>query len=125
MRSIWLSLSIFLMTTLIVGCSVLNTAAQDQAALDQLREAGSDMTKPHPFDFYIYHPEKAGAIEICGELQDEGFKVTVREGAQGNEWLCFASHSFVPSVEKLAELEEKFEGLVEVYGGEYDDLPKT
>ena len=36
------------------------------------------------------------------------------------EWLCLASISFIPSVEKLSELKILFEELIDQYDGEYD-----
>ena len=120
MRKTWLILSFLIIGVMIGGCGSGNSTAQDQAALDSLREAGSEMTMLHPFDFYIYHHDKAGAKQICTLLLQDGFEVIVREGAGGDDWLCFASLSFVPSFEKLSELQEKFENLTSQYGGEYD-----
>jgi hypothetical protein len=44
----------------------------------------------------------------------------VKEGAVEGEWLCLASLSFIPSLEKLSELQTVFEALINQYGGEYD-----
>lgn len=107
------------------GCAILNSNQSDQAALDSLREAGSDLTKPHPFDFYLYHDDQSGARIICAELEKEGFLVTVQAGAIEGEWLCLASLSFVPSARKLSELQEGFEELIATYGGEYDGWETT
>jgi regulator of RNase E activity RraB len=114
----YLILLILLVAT--TGCSLFNFANSDQAALDSLLEAGSDFSKLHPFDFYVYHNEKSGAERICADLADEGFQVVVREGAVAGEWLCLASISFIPSIEKLSEFQIVFEELIDQYGGEYD-----
>jgi hypothetical protein len=119
-RSDRMTLSILLIAAFIRGCSLLNAAPSDQAVLDSLRDAGSDMTKSHPFDFYLYHPDETGAAQICTQLRGEGFQVTVREGAVDGDWLCLASLSFVPSIEKLSELRVKFDHLIDQYGGQYD-----
>ena len=102
------------------GCSILNFAESDQAALDSLRDAGSDFTKVHPFDFYLYHPEESGAEQICAHLRSQGFQIAVKEGAVEVEWLCLASLSVIPSIEKLSELQDVFDALIHQYGGEYD-----
>jgi hypothetical protein len=78
------------------------------------------MAKVHPFDFYFYHPDQTGAEQICMQLRADGFQASVMEGAFEGEWLCLASLSFVPSIDKLSELQEKFESLIDQYGGEYD-----
>ena len=102
------------------ACDMLNLSKTDQATLDSLRDAGSDLSKVHPFDFYLYHENKAGAQRICAELEQSGFQVSVSEGAIQGEWLCLARLSFLPSVEKLSELSRVFEELINVHGGEYD-----
>ncbi len=102
------------------ACDLLNLSKTDQATLDSLRDAGSDFSKVHPFDFYLYHENKAGAQRICAELEQSGFQVSVSEGAIQGEWLCLARLSFLPSVEKLSELSRVFEELINVHGGEYD-----
>jgi len=105
---------------LLAACINLTLEQSDQAALESLREAGSDLSKPHPFDFYLYHNNKSGAQRLCGELNKMGFQVNVREGAIENEWLCLARQNFIPSENKLAELSQVFEELISTYGGEYD-----
>ncbi|MCJ7535663.1 MAG: ribonuclease E inhibitor RraB [Anaerolineales bacterium] len=105
---------------LTIGCSSPNFADSDQAALDSLRDAGSDLAKTHPFDFYFYHNNKAGAQFICAELEKDGFHAAVQEGAIEGEWLCLASMSFIPSIEKLTDVQSVFDELISTYGGEYD-----
>lgn len=73
------------------GCGLLGGRNSDQATLDQLREAGSDLSNSHPFDFYLYHPDQDGANELCAALAADGFQVSVQESAAGGDWLCLAS----------------------------------
>jgi hypothetical protein len=120
MKWLRILLSITLLTILINSCSLLSLTDSDQAAFESLRDAGSDMSQVHPFDFYLYHPDETGAVQLCTQLQVDGFSVIVREGALEGEWLCMASLSFIPSIDKLAELEDKFESLILQFGGEYD-----
>jgi regulator of RNase E activity RraB len=120
LRKIPYILSILIVGVLAGGCSILNSAASDQAALDSLLDAGSDFTEVHPFDFYLYHPDQSGAEQICAQLRAQDFEVAVKEGAIEGEWLCLASLSFIPSMEKLSELQDEFEALISQYGGEYD-----
>jgi regulator of RNase E activity RraB len=102
------------------ACSFLDLAESDQTALDSLRDAGSDFSKIHPFDFYIYHNNQSGAQKICEELELDGFQVSVQEGATEGDWLCLARLKFIPSIEKLSELQVVFEDLIAKFGGEYD-----
>jgi hypothetical protein len=102
------------------GCSLIDGGSTDQATLDQLRDAGSDLSKPHPFDFYLYHAEQSGAEQLCTALSTDGFQVSVRESAAGGEWLCLASFTMLPTIENLTELDARFSRLIDQYGGEYD-----
>ena len=102
------------------GCGSLSADDQDQAVLESLREAGSDFSQIHPFDFYVYHPTRAGAGQLCDQLLAKGFQISVREAATGNDWLCFASLSFAPSIDKLTEIRSMIEDLTNQFGGEYD-----
>jgi hypothetical protein len=77
MRRLQFVLALLIIAVILSGCGQLFPDDSDQAAFDSLREAGSDLTKSHPFDFYIYHPEEAGARQICSELRTEGFQVSV------------------------------------------------
>ncbi len=120
MQKIRRSTLLFISILLFTGCGLLNLSESDEAALDSLRDAGSDFSKIHPFDFYLYHDEKLGAQELCAELRDKGFEVTVREGAIAGEYLCLASRSFIPSIEELSEIQSLIEDLINQYGGEYD-----
>lgn len=115
----WL-IMIFALSAILPACSQFSPTASDQAALQSLQEAGSDLTKPHPFDFYLYHSEQSGALNVCDQLQNEGFKTTLREGANSGEWLCLASKTFIPSLENLAEIQSHLSDLAGQYGGEYD-----
>lgn len=120
MRLKTLLLVIPMVGLLISGCGLLNSGSSDQATLDALQEAGSDLSKIHPFNFYLYHPEQLGAQQLCASLRDKGFQVTVRRGAIEEEWLCQATLNMVPSIEKLTKLNTVFNGLIDQYGGEYD-----
>jgi len=102
------------------GCGGLSAANSDQATLDALQNAGSDLTKVHPIDFYFYHNEQLGAQQLCAALRDQGFQITVRSGAIEGEWLCLASLNMVPSIDKFIELNSVFDEFIDLYGGEYD-----
>jgi len=110
-----------LLATIVVGgCGLIGGSSSDQATLDQLSEAGSDLSRPHPFDFYLYHPEQSGAELLCSALISEGFEVSIGESATGGDWLCLASLTMLPTIENLTELGTTFTRLIDQYGGEYD-----
>lgn len=113
-------LLIVIMTILSTACSTTGADQSNQEALDTLKEAGSDFSQIHPYDFYLYHHNNAGSQRICVELNQDGFQVSVQEGAIEGEWFCLARLSFLPSIEKLSEIDEVFDDLIRDYGGEHD-----
>jgi Regulator of ribonuclease activity B len=68
--------------------------------------------------FYFYFPARASADELAMVLENEGFEVKVRMGADNVNWLTLATKEIGPS--ELDVLEERFEELAKSHGGEYD-----
>jgi len=71
--------------------------------------------------YYFYFPKKLNAETAGDRLRDRGFKVVVRMGADGENWLALATKS--PAAIKGAQMErldEEMETLAKDLGGEYD-----
>ncbi|UUZ47407.1 ribonuclease E inhibitor RraB [Massilia sp. B-10] len=47
----------------------------DAQVVAQLRKAGSDLSKPHPVEFFLYFPSKAAADRVSDKLNSMGFHV--------------------------------------------------
>jgi hypothetical protein len=92
----------------------------DAEVIEQLRQAGSDLRKPHPIEFFFYFPTESAANRACGDLRFQDFSVTVRQGASTSDFLCLATKSLIPTVEELNRLSAEFEGFAVKLGGEYD-----
>jgi hypothetical protein len=92
----------------------------DQQVLDQLKKAGSDLSKPHKIDFFIYFPSEASAKEGAKDIKLEVDDLKVRPGADGSNWLCFATKRMVPNHAELVRLRKKFNEITKKYDGEYD-----
>lgn len=92
----------------------------DKETLDQLRRAGSNLEKPHEFDFYLYFPSQAAAERADAEVQNAGFTAVVRPAATGSDWLCLASKTLVPTLEELSSIRQFFSNLSDNLNGEYD-----
>lgn len=92
----------------------------DEAVLTQLRKAGSNLSKPHPVEFFLYFPTAAVAQGAAEQIRASGFEVKVKPSAKGADWLCFATKTIVPSLSNLQEIREKFTALANSVGGEYD-----
>jgi hypothetical protein len=112
--------SLLLFLVLVSSCGLTSSTDSDEAALESLSRAGSDLSQPHPFDFYLYHRDQSTAQQMCNRLLEEGFSISLREGAVGENWLCLASREFVPSIDTLSVIQDRLAGLAETYAGEYD-----
>ena len=94
--------------------------ARDNAVIDQLRAAGSDLSKPHSLEFYLYVPTEEAARRVEGVLSREGFHVDVRTAALGPGWLALASKTLAPTTTALARIRQLLSKLATEEGGEYD-----
>jgi hypothetical protein len=90
----------------------------DKNALDQLKSAGSDLSKPHHIEFYLLVATQANAEAAQEELRAKGFTVSIREG-DNNNWICAASRTMVPTIRGLAAARLLFGELADRYRGAY------
>ena len=95
--------------------------AGDAAVIHQLRLAGSDLTKPHPIEFFLYFPAESGAQHIAQKLAPLGFASEVKPSAAGSTlpWLLFSTRSMVQT-EEMSRLRVLLEELAAAERGEYD-----
>ena len=109
--------------TLFSGCSIAQTGSQsdpDQQVLDQLKAAGSDLSKPHKIEFFLYFPSEEKANNAAAQLRKEGLTVEVRTAAIGADWLCLGTKEMVPKHSELVRLRNVFERIAKNLNGEYD-----
>ena len=92
----------------------------DELVLDQLRKAGSDLSKPHSVEFYLYLPTQEAAEKAADQIRTNGFDVKVDRAAQGPDWLCLATKSMVPDLTAIETLRAEFDKIAQSLGGEYD-----
>jgi hypothetical protein len=93
---------------------------EDQQVLDQLRAAGSDLSKPHLMEFYLYFPTEELASKVADEIEADGYKVEVKRAPRGSSWMCYVTRRMVPKRAEIAAMGKRFRDLAERYGGEYD-----
>ena len=116
--------SILLTTTLLMGFFSLFGCSEnpdlDESVLVQLKKAGSDLSKPHKIEFFLYFPSQSVAERAALRIRKAGFQVEVRRAAKGNEWLCFATKTMVPELSALQQIRRDFSSLAASLKGEYD-----
>ena len=92
----------------------------DQQVLNQLKKAGSDLSKPHNLEFFLYFPTETSANQAAKDLKIEVDDVEVQPGAKSRNWLCFATKRMVPEHDKLVSLRKRFNEIAHEGGGIYD-----
>jgi len=116
--------SILLTTTFLMGFFSLFGCSEnpdlDESVLVQLKKAGSDLSKPHKIEFFLYFPSQSVAERAALRVREAGFQVEVRRAPKGNDWLCFATKTMVPELSALQEIRRDFSSLAASLKGEYD-----
>ncbi len=92
----------------------------DGQVLDQLKKAGSDLSKVHDIEFFLYFPNQETAENVKKELIVKGFTVELNQSAKGQDWLCQATKKMLPVHTDLVKLRKELTSLAVKYNGEYD-----
>src|SRR5262245_39080067 len=92
----------------------------DAATLDELAHAGSDLTREHNIEFYLYVPQPTDAQDIATELRAESTTVEVTKADDDASWLCLIQRRMIPDMAGLRGLRERFSALAANHDGEYD-----
>lgn len=91
----------------------------DQDAITELQNAaGGD--KETILVHYIYFPAQDAAAAAATSLEEQGFSVESRLGADGINWLVLARHRVVPDESLVERTRAMFEALAHRGNGEYD-----
>ncbi len=101
---------------------------KDLAVLHRLEELGSDLSKPHTVDFFLYFPSEELARSAASEIERDGYVVNVHIAPQPwwrrlfskPEWSCCASKSITPNTEIILKTSAWFNGIAQRLSGQYD-----
>lgn len=100
------------------GCS--KQPDLDESVLIQLKKAGSDLSKPHKIEFFLYFPTEVAAEQAALRVRESGFEVAVKRAEKGADWLCFATKTMIPKLSDLQQIRCDFNSLATAAGGDYD-----
>jgi hypothetical protein len=92
----------------------------DELVLIQLRKAGSDLSKAHEVEFFLYFPTEVVAEQAASHIREAEFEAKVEQSAKGNDWLCLATKKMVPELAALQKIRRDFGSLSDSLGGDYD-----
>jgi len=117
----WLIVMLTMLLGLLPSCGIGQTADPDQIVIEQLGRAGSDLSKPHRIEFFLYFPDSKGASRALVALYGKKFDVDLsRPKKEGEKWLCKANKTMVPELKALQKIRKDFTAIAAANGGEYD-----
>jgi regulator of RNase E activity RraB len=97
----------------------------DATTLAELAKAGSDLGRSHEMEFFLYLPDRTSADAVATQLAAEGFAVGVETSKEGNDWLCLATRTMVPTLDELQRLRRHLAAVAESREGAYDGWGTT
>lgn len=92
----------------------------DGSVLDQLVKAGSDLSKEHQPEFFLYFPDETTAERVAALIHADGFQVTVQRSPAADNWLCLATKTMALTHEEMTAIRGRFMLLASENHGEYD-----
>jgi hypothetical protein len=80
---------------------------------------GAQQQEVRFIDHYLYFPKQSSAKQVGQQLQDRGWLVEIKMGADGKNWLVLAKQS-VPIKQDIEDIRDYLEQLAKGFQGEYD-----
>ena len=115
MRSVMLALAVISLPLALAGCD-----EGDGAVIEQLREAGADLSQPREVRYYLYLPTAADARAVATIAQTGGRSIQVQPAATGDDWLVLITETIVVDEATMAARRNEFHGLADSRKGQYD-----
>jgi hypothetical protein len=96
-------------------------SAADARVIENLKTAGSDLSKPHPTRYYFYFPWEQSARTAAAELQQAGYTIDkIGAGLKKDDWLVLASKRVLPTLPVVAATSRDLNVLARKHSGVYD-----
>jgi hypothetical protein len=120
----WTTVTVILLVIVAVWAMLHRIGSNTQPdvqVLRRLRKAGSDLTKRHPIEFFLYFPSRESRDRIASTLQAQGFSMQAGENLKSaKSWSIVATGSMVPTAPELVCLRAELGALAAAENGDYD-----
>ena len=93
---------------------------KDEAVLTQLTKHGSDLSKPHSIDFFLYFPKKEIAEQGKMMIQERFANSSAIVRGSDKSFLCKVNISMAPDSDVLENISLQLEAIAASLDGEYD-----
>ncbi len=114
----WLiAVSLFSPATLLAQAQ----ASDDSLVIQELKKSGSNVSKPHDIEFYLYFPNRKVAERASLKIRKLGCSIKkIAPAASGPGWLVLAAKTMIPTESALTQLRGEFDRIARSEKGEYD-----
>ena len=104
-------------------CLAQSAAEQSEAqVIANLVAAGSDTSKPHDIDFFLFFPRRSQTRLPAADIEPLGYVVASIDEPPANQsqWQLHATRRMAPQLEAMTSATRTLEALAVRYGGDYD-----
>jgi len=92
----------------------------DGDVLRRLAESSADMTSPMVIDFAVAIPDEATGRAIALKAIEIGYKASVDQDSESNEWACYCSKPMFATYEDVINCQLELDKIAVAYGGFVD-----
>ncbi|MEP6835722.1 MAG: ribonuclease E inhibitor RraB [Gemmatimonas sp.] len=92
----------------------------DRQVLQQLLQAGADLSKPTEVNYYLYYQDRAAADSAAARGSSAPLVASVQRAADNSAWLCLVTGTMVPSESNIRAHTTRLVALAQATGGQYD-----
>lgn len=89
----------------------------DGDALRRLAESGADLTRPMTIDFEVAIPDESTGRAIALKATEIGYKTSVDQDSESNEWTCYCSKAMFARYEDIINCQLELDKIAVAYGG--------
>jgi len=91
------------------------------SALEALRKAGTDLSKPTEVSYFLVFTDSASAGRAADSVRASSkFETEILASRGRMEWVCLASATMVPEQSAILETTKRFKALAASFGGRFD-----
>lgn len=107
---------IFSSLALLVGADLDD---RDYKVIKALKQAGSDISKPHKIDFFLDFQSPEEASPVARAMRSDGFEVKVFKNSDETVTIE-AKKNLAPTFKTMHNITKKLKELTDRHGGKYD-----
>lgn len=103
-------------------CSAQTIAEQQDArVIENLVAAGSDISKLHDIDFFMFLPSKSKARAAAAQIEQLGYVIaSIERSPAKSQWEVHATRRMAPQLEAMTATTRALEAVASKHGGDYD-----